>query len=239
MKIQIPFILLVSLMPSSMVQAFSVNSNSNNNISNEVNTGSDNRRSFLQKSITTAVSTAAVLTGGVVNNPMPALASEDTSGITIGGKLRMGDESIMAPKNHGTSEVPVQESLRYGVSNKLADKISNYNRRFAEFGGYFAGTTFEDEVRSANGPITFYDSNSGKPLFVAPINRSVDEFIEESKYHGWPSFRDQEVVWDNVRVLRNSGETVSVDGTHLGHNIPDKRGNRYCINLVSVAGNPI
>lgn len=53
-------------------------------------------------------------------------------------------------------------------------------------------------------------------MFVAPINRSVDEFIEESKYHGWPSFRDQEVVWENVRVLKSSGETVSVDGTHLG-----------------------
>ena len=59
-------------------------------------------------------------------------------------------------------------------------------------------------------------------------------------YHGWPSFRDQEVVWENVRVLKSSGETVSVDGTHLGHNIPsrDKR-NRYCINLVSCAGNPV
>ena len=31
-----------------------------------------------------------------------------------------------------------------------------------------------------------------------------------------PSFRDNEVVWENVRVLKNSGETVSVDGTHLG-----------------------
>jgi peptide methionine sulfoxide reductase MsrB len=29
---------------------------------------------------------------------------------------------------------------------------------------------------------------------------------------------------------------VSVDGTHLGHNIPDGEGNRYCINLVSIAG---
>ena len=58
----------------------------------------------------------------------------------------------------------------------------------------------------------------------------------EMKYvKGWPSFRDKEVVWDNVRVL-NDGETVSVDGTHLGHNIPDSSGNRYCINLVSVAG---
>ena len=60
-------------------------------------------------------------------------------------------------------------------------------------------------------------------------------FLAESKAHGWPSFRDAEVYWDNVRVLAN-GETVSIDGTHLGHNLPDDDGNRYCINLVSVAG---
>ncbi len=29
-----------------------------------------------------------------------------------------------------------------------------------------------------------------------------------------------------------------MDGTHLGHNLPDHRGNRYCINLVSIAGRP-
>lgn len=46
------------------------------------------------------------------------------------------------------------------------------------------------------------------------------------------------MVWDNVRVLKSSGETVSTVGTHLGHNLPDKSGNRYCINLVSIAGNP-
>ena len=34
-------------------------------------------------------------------------------------------------------------------------------------------------------------------------------------------------------------ETVSADGTHLGHNLPDRTGNRYCINLVSVAGRPL
>ena len=91
---------------------------------------------------------------------------------------------------------------------------------------------------AANGPVTFYDSVTGKPLFVAPINRSAEQFIQESEIHGWPSFRDEEVVWENVRVLKSSGETVSVDGTHLGHNLPDRRGNRYCINLVSVAGKP-
>ena len=46
-----------------------------------------------------------------------------------------------------------------------------------------------------------------------------------------------QVVQENVRVLPN-GETVSVDGTHLGHNLPDGKGNRYCINLVCVAGRP-
>lgn len=85
-------------------------------------------------------------------------------------------------------------------------------------GGYFEGSsTFEKDVRnivaSSGGPVTFYDSVSGKPLFKAPINRSVDEFITESKVHGWPSFRDDEVVWDNVRVLKSSGETVSTIGT--------------------------
>ena len=63
----------------------------------------------------------------------------------------------------------------------------------------------------------------------------MDDFLIESKAHGWPSFRDAEVNWDYVRVLPD-GETVSVDGTHLGHNLPDRKGNRYCINLVSVAG---
>jgi hypothetical protein len=36
-----------------------------------------------------------------------------------------------------------------------------------------------------------------------------------------------------------NGETVSVDGTHLGHNLPDRKGSRYCINLVCVAGRPV
>lgn len=50
--------------------------------------------------------------------------------------------------------------------------------------------------------------------------------------------QDEEVVWENVRALSN-GETVSLTGTHLGHNLPDRYGNRYCINLVSIAGLPV
>lgn len=194
------------------------------------------RRSFL-----TNVVTAAVLPSLILSNPSSASAFGGFKAFE-NGPLVYGDDSIMDQKGHGTTASPVQADLRYGVSNKLADKISSFNRVFAEMGGYFEGTSFEKEVRdlvaTTGGPVTFYDSVSGKPLFVAPKGRSVDDFIEESKVHGWPSFRDEEVVWESVRVLRSSGETVSTVGTHLGHNLPDRNGNRYCINLVSIAGSP-
>jgi peptide methionine sulfoxide reductase MsrB len=104
--------------------------------------------------------------------------------------------------------------------------------------GYFLKTSFIDQIKAnPDATITFYDSNNGKPLFAAPRSRSMDEFLTESRNHGWPSFRDDEVIWENVRILPD-GEAVSVHGTHLGHNLPDQRGARYCINLVSVAGRP-
>ena len=117
----------------------------------------------------------------------------ESSAFEVGGKIQYGDDSIMSPKAHGTSEKPVQSDLLYGVSNKLADKITNFNRHFAEMGGYFRSTEFEDIVLAAKGPVTFYDSVTGKPLFVAPVGRSAESFIEESEVHGWPSFRDEEV----------------------------------------------
>ena len=73
-------------------------------------------------------------------------------------------------------------------------------------------------------------------LFKWANRMIIEEFLEESKSHGWPSFRDDEVNWDNVEELWN-GEIVSKNGTHLGHNLPDTQGNRHCINLVSIAGN--
>ena len=74
---------------------------------------------------------------------------------------------------------------------------------------------------------TTTDSNTGKELFYAPKGRDLEAFLKESGSHGWPGFRDEEVNWDYVRVLKD-GECVSVDGTHLGHNLPDSTGNRYC-----------
>ena len=49
--------------------------------------------------------------------------------------------------------------------------------------------TILEELRKGQ-EITLYDSVSGKPLFIAPRGRSVEEFITESQKHGWPSFRD-------------------------------------------------
>jgi len=172
---------------------------------------------------------------------MGQVAAKMTPKHTYAAPAVMGTESIMGKKAHGTSHVPVQSNLRWNVDQEVADRICNFNRHYAEHSGYFkrvAEFLTEAEELPADEEITFHDSNTGKPLFYAPRGgRTMDQFLRESRNHGWPSFRDAEVNWDYVRVLPN-GETVSVDGTHLGHNLPDGKGNRYCINLVCVAGNP-
>jgi hypothetical protein len=138
---------------------------------------------------------------------------------------------------------PVQQNLRWGCDVKKADEICNHNRHYAEHSGYFESKTkFIPEAKAASSPIDFYDSNTRKLLFTAPVGRSMKDFLIESSAHGWPSFRDSEVRiicrtlfvlaiifrkldpylfdfvfqvnWEFVRCLPN-GETVSVDGTHL------------------------
>mmetsp|Transcript_3848 Transcript_3848/g.5723 ORF Transcript_3848/g.5723 Transcript_3848/m.5723 type:complete len:213 (-) Transcript_3848:1407-2045(-) len=151
----------------------------------------------------------------------------------------MGDEEIMKKKQHGTSEKPVQQDLRWGCDFDTADRICNFNRHYAEHSGYWKTKkefvqNLQENMKTET-PIDYYDSVTGKLLFTAPKGRTYDEFVKETMSHGWPSFRDEEVNWEEVRVLKD-GETVSVTGTHLGHNLPDGKGNRYCINLVSVAG---
>jgi hypothetical protein len=163
----------------------------------------------------------------------------------------LGDESIlMKSKEYGTSSVPIQSNLRWNCDNNIANRICNYNRHYAEYFGYWErdSTFIQDEVlnnstdnASLPTTINFYDSNTGVPLFTIPgilKLRTIADFLQESRRHGWPSFRTDEVHWDYVRVLPN-GETVSISGTHLGHNLPDTDGDRFCINLVCIAGNPL
>eukprot|EP00040_Diaphanoeca_grandis_P029760 m.175001 g.175001 ORF g.175001 m.175001 type:complete len:497 (-) comp31794_c0_seq1:75-1565(-) len=152
----------------------------------------------------------------------------------VGGELISGESTIMDTKQFGSCPHAITH-LRWECDVVVANRIACHNSNDAEHSGYWLETPFIVEQQNAT-TTTFYDSVTGKPLFVAPIGRTWDEFVAESTKHGWPSFRDAEVVWENVRVL-NGGETVSVDGTHLGHNIPDAD-NRYCIDLVSVAAVP-
>lgn len=54
----------------------------------------------------------------------------------VKGVAVLGDEAIMAKKEHGTCSMPVMEDLRWNCDYALADKISCYTRRFAENAGY-------------------------------------------------------------------------------------------------------
>jgi peptide methionine sulfoxide reductase MsrB len=167
--------------------------------------------------------------------------------------------SVMHSRAFGTCIAEVQDPLRWGADRSTANRICCHNRHYAEWSGYWSSTEFLAAARSSS-EITLYDSVTGERLFVAPRGRTMDQFLAESRAHGWPSFRDAEVVRDNVVVL-DDGEAVrhtlcptcigvqfehayswplqvSVNGTHLGHNLPDAMGNRYCINIVSIAGFP-
>ena len=84
---------------------------------------------------------------------------------------------VMSAKAHGTCERPVMDNLRWGCDFKTADNICCFNRHYAEHSGYFeTKTNFLSEV-DRNSETTFYDSVTGKPLFIAPRGRSFEEFL--------------------------------------------------------------
>ena len=175
---------------------------------------------------------------GCKARPRCIAMSSNAAQLKAGGAVQYCDEETMAPKAHGTSDRPVQIRLRWGVDHVIADRICNFNRDQAEYRGYWrTEARFLQEV-SRDEPTVYYDSVTGAPLFMAPVGRTLGDFLVESERHGWPSFRDDEVIWANVRVLHSSGEVVSTTGTHLGHNLPDANGNRHCINICSIAGQP-
>ena len=140
---------------------------------------------------------------------------------------------------------PIQSELRFGCTadRALAENICCQNRHYAEPSGYLAhahvdlfGKLLARGGVAADGTTTFYDAVCGIPLFVAPRGRSLAAWRAESVEHGWPSFRAAEVVTENVVVDARDGEVRSACGLHLGHNIPDGGGDRYCIDLVCIAG---
>merc|ERR1740117_2537314 len=122
---------------------------------------------------------------------------------------------------------------------EIADRICCNNHRFAEPKGYqdWPEVDFYSKLDPTQETV-FYDSVCGLPLFVAPRGRTFEEFVEESVYHGWPSFRPAEIVSENV-IIHDDGRMESKCLTHLGHNLPNGGIDRYCIDLVCIAGMPI
>merc|ERR1712146_863147 len=74
-----------------------------------------------------------------------------------------------------------------------------------------------------NGVTTWYDSSCGIPLFKSPVGRNFSALEEDTKEHGWPSFRPAEVITENVMTNKTSGYVTSKCGTHLGSYLPDAR----------------
>lgn len=158
---------------------------------------------------------------------------------------------------------PIQKNLRYNASSQpipqilpspefpnetLADAVAcdkyYINLDAAEPSGFlnYPFINFFESMKQytgKDGKTTFYDIACGIPLFSVPQGRTLQEFKAESTEHGWPSFRPEEVIGDNVIISADGREVHSKCGTHLGHNIPDNKGTRFCLNVVTTAGNPV
>lgn len=146
---------------------------------------------------------------------------------------------------------PIQKHLRFntsGIPSQLpgsapdetqADAVccDPQDKPYAEPSGFFQLPEISLFTKlNATGINTFYDSVCGMPLFKAPVGRDFETWQAESNTHGWPSFRIEEVVMENVKVDNSTGEVVSSCGTHLGSYLPDSDGARYCIDLSCIAG---
>jgi len=166
-----------------------------------------------------------------------------------------GDVGIIQPNYNNTCSQTIQDRLRYNLSNTnaaedlpfplppgetLADAIccDAAFKPYAEPSGLYARDDV-DLFSKINGTTTFYDSACGIPLFVIPRGRSFADFKADTKEHGWPSFRRKELISGNSHVIKESGEVISKCGTHLGSFLPDDKGDRWCLDLSCISGNPV
>eukprot|EP00913_Durusdinium_trenchii_P004494 g4173.t1 len=128
-------------------------------------------------------------------------------------------------------------SLRWGISADLkvgpftAEAVCCANHRFAEephFWSQNAAFVAAAKAATEKNPLVFFDSACDVPLFKAPVGRNTSQWLEESA-HGWPSFRSQEMVSENL-VTFAGGEC---QGFWICR-FDSAQG--YCIDLVCIAG---
>jgi len=162
-----------------------------------------------------------------------------------------------APVFNSSCSGHVQRELRYNMSHTAAAEdwafqlppgeslvsavcCDPYFAAYAEPSGMFK----RQDVAlfshfSPNKTVTFYDPVCGIALFQAPKGRTLEQFQADTTEHGWPSFRPEELVHGNSRIVNSTGEVVSKCGTHLGSFLPDEKGARWCLDLSCVSGNPV
>ena len=110
-------------------------------------------------------------------------------------------------------------------------------RNYAEPNGFFSYPDVKlFKSISKCGLTTFFDSVCGLPLFVAPQNRTFQDWERDTNDHGWPSFRPPEIVTKNIVIDIDGQHVYSICGTYLGTYLPDAQGDRYCIDLCCIAG---
>ena len=154
--------------------------------------------------------------------------------------IAVGSAAASSKQCFGYTPMPsVSSYLGASLSYTTSNKICCNNHRFAEYSGYLEAPEVNlfGRLNPENETI-FYDSVCGIPLFIAPRGRTFEEFKMESLHHGWPSFRPEEIVSENV-IIHSDGRMESRCLTHLGHNIPEGGVDRYCIDLVCIAGQPL
>lgn len=127
------------------------------------------------------------------------------------------------------------KNLRFGTVHDMAQQ-SCCSTGTGEKAGYAfrTGSTWLADTGKPNS--LYFDSIMRRPVITAPVDRTQEQFVAESKEYGWPLFTDKEINWEVVRVIDDSHNLVTIDGVHLGYMKPGKNGNRYAVNLASISG---
>jgi len=89
-------------------------------------------------------------------------SSKTNSGMAQSGSSKFPiyvQDDVMAPKAHGTTPKPVMKNLRWNVNYETADRISSFNRHYAEQSGYWETTDFLNQVRFSINLITNVDTH--------------------------------------------------------------------------------
>merc|ERR1719162_2626559 len=186
---------------------------------------------------------------GKVHLELQSIEAEASSVVT-----EITETSTRPSAEFDSCKAAVQTGLRYGISGRMdtfgggsaeenmAESIccDSRNKMRAEPRFLFEAPDIQLFSLLDNGVTTFYDSVCGIPLFRAPVNRTLADFEADTNEHGWPSFRPEEVVQENVVTVSpgptKPGMVTSKCGTHLGSYLPDARGPRWCMDLSCIAG---